>query len=137
MFAARKLAYDSSWASTDPSKEERERARQLGVGRFGAGCEQAVLPAQRDRDRTERRQHEGEAVQPRRSDAGCEQRDAEDEPDDPFRAVHHPVRLEATVARQRAACGVRQVVRREADQQGEEQQTLAVEEVVDEAAGRR
>ena len=95
-------------------QEQRERAGQLGVGRNRAGLHESALAAQRDRDRTERREHEREPVQPRRPDAGREERDAEREPDDAFRAVHHAVGLEAAVAGERAAGDVGEVSTRPA-----------------------
>ena len=48
MFAARKLPYESSCASTEPTSSQLERGRQLGVRRFGSGGQQAALTAQRD-----------------------------------------------------------------------------------------
>ena len=88
-----------------------------------------------DPDGAERRQCERQAVQPWSTDAGGEEEDAEGEADDPS-GVHRPVRTETAVAGKRAARRVSEVVGRERHEQCEQQQRLAVEQLVDEGGAK-
>ncbi|GIU88807.1 MAG: hypothetical protein KatS3mg009_3322 [Acidimicrobiia bacterium] len=118
-------------------EEQRERARQLRVGRRRAGCHEVALTPERDRHRGEGRERQRESVEAWRTDPGDEEQRAQRDADDALGAVHHPVRPESPVARERAARDVGRVVRGERDEQAREQERLAVEQLVDQARGAR
>ena len=62
----RTLMYESSWAKIEPTSKQPERARELGVRRVGPRRHEAVLAAERDAHRDDRRQRERDAVPARR-----------------------------------------------------------------------
>ena len=128
--AARNAAYDRLCARTEPSRQQAQRARQLGVRRGRAGRQQPLLAAQRHQHRDRGREREREAVQTGRVAADHEQQTAREDAHRAFGAVHEPVRAEPAVARERAARDEREEVADDRRDQADEQQPLPVEERV-------
>ena len=117
-------------------EEQREVGRELRPLRLGAGREQAVLAAQRDRRGDRRRDREREPVPDDVVVPGDVEQITGSEAEQTLGGEDQPVRTEAAVARQRAACDVLHRVGGERDDEADEQDLLAVEQAVDERGER-
>ena len=108
-------AYDSTCASTEPSRSSRQRARQLRVRRFGPRSRAGrAVRAARSRSRPNGGSTSARPYEPRRTDAGHEQHDAEHEAAAmPSLAVHAcRTAPKRPLPDERAARREREVVRR-------------------------
>ena len=117
-------------ASTDPASSQPRFDGDLAERSFRPGLDEVVLPPHRDRDRDQGRDADREPIEPDGVHADGGERDAQRHPDDAFAAHVEAVRAEAPHAGERAPPEVPGVVADEAEQEADEQQPVAVEEVL-------
>ena len=125
------LMYESSCAKIEPTSRSASALESSEYGASGPGVISSTLSAQRDRNRDERWQREGDAVPTGRRRGNDDEDQAEENSRPAFGPEHQAVRPEAPVARKRAARDVRDVVADDRDDEPEHERAVAAEEVFD------